>query len=289
MLIKRASWHNAMFYVSAMQRLLRQRGFTETFMLHPDNLLETERRHLEMCVERRVEGIITIPIIDIEHHANIELYNQIFRDEGIPIVQIGIALPGFDAPAIVTDDVEGLCSAVRLLHAMGHRRIAHVTIAGYDDPSPLNPFVQVHLRCLGYRKGLAELGLPEQLFCAEGEWSAIDQLYDRAYALARTIADASPRPTAVIAFVDHIAAGLMSGFRDAGLDVPGDISVLGFGDQPFARMLCPTLSTLAPAFEAIGERATKTLLEMIDGGAGECAKIAPSLVMRDSVRAIKDD
>jgi DNA-binding LacI/PurR family transcriptional regulator len=288
-LIKRASWHNAMFYVSAVQRVLREHGYTETFMLHPDNRLESERQQLELCVERRVEGIITIPVIDLDQRSNVELYNHILRREQIPIAQIGIALPGLDAPAMTTDDVEGFRAAVRLMHSMGHRRIAHVTIPGYDDPKPLNPFVQVHQRCEGYRGGMKQLGLAEQIFCAPGDWRVIDDLYERGYVLAREIAAATPRPTAVFAFVDHLAAGVMAGLRDAGVDVPGDISVLGFGDQPFGHMLSPSLSTLAPAFEPIAERATRSLLDMIDGKAGSSVKIAPSLVMRNSVRALRDD
>src|SRR5688572_17380972 len=76
MVIKRASWHNAVFYVSAMQRMLRARGFADTFMLHPDNRLDTEREQLERCVDRRVEGIIAIPVIDVDGRANVEVYNQ---------------------------------------------------------------------------------------------------------------------------------------------------------------------------------------------------------------------
>src|SRR3954465_15726383 len=49
-LIKHAAWQNAMNFLSPVQRVLRQRGFPETFMLHPDNLLETERQQLEICI-----------------------------------------------------------------------------------------------------------------------------------------------------------------------------------------------------------------------------------------------
>ena len=287
MLIKRASWHNAVFYVAAMQRLLHARGYTDTFMLHPDNRLDTEREQLERCIERRVEGIIAIPVIDVDGRANVELYNQLPRDEGIPVVHLGIGLPGCTAPAMVTDDVEGVRRAVRLLHAMGHRRIAHATIPRYDDPDPLNPYKQAHLRYRGYADGLRELALPPQVFVTPGDWTNIEALFDRGYDLARALLAASPRPTAVVAFVDYMAAGLIAGLRDAGVKVPEQMSVLGIGDQPFGRMLCPALSTLAPAFEQLGELATQTLLNMIDGNPGESAQIPPSLVERATLRAIE--
>jgi LacI family transcriptional regulator len=104
--------------------------------------------------------------------------------------------------------------------------------------------------------------------------------------MAKDVAASSPRPTAVIAFTDYTAAGLIAGLIDLGLRVPDDVSVLAVGEQPFDRMLRPALSTLAPQFEKMGELATRTLLAMIDGQAGESAAVPPSLIMRDTVRQI---
>ena len=289
-LIKRAAWQNAMHYLSPVQRLLRQRGYTETFMLHPDNLLETEREQLETCIERRVEGIITIPLIDLHGRTNADLINQIHREEGIPVVQLGISLPDCAAPSFISDDIEGVRSAVRLLHAMGHRRIAHITIPGYDNPQPLNPFRQAHLRYLGYQRGMAELGLGETVFAAQGECTELELLYDRAIDTAAQFIAAAPRATAAIAFSDFTAAGFVTGLRRAGVGVPEDVSVLGVGDHRFARMLHPALTTLAPQFDRMGELATQSLLSMIaDGVTSDSLAVPPALVMRETVRAIKDD
>src|SRR4051812_44320015 len=104
LLIKRASWHNAMNYVSAAQRILRDNGYLELCTLHHDNELATERTNLELCIERRVEGIIAMPLIDLSGKANVELFNQIHQDEGIPVVHLGLALPGCVAPSVVADE-----------------------------------------------------------------------------------------------------------------------------------------------------------------------------------------
>src|SRR6478672_6156629 len=64
MLVKRSTWHNAMFYLTTAQRVLRQKGYTEFFLVLPDDHLESERQQLEMCIERQVEGIIILPLID---------------------------------------------------------------------------------------------------------------------------------------------------------------------------------------------------------------------------------
>jgi DNA-binding LacI/PurR family transcriptional regulator len=286
-LVKRAAWHNAMFYLSAAQHVLREHGYLEICTLYPDNRLESERAAIDLCIQRRVEGIIAIPLIDLEGKANAELFNQMHREERIPVVQLGLALPKCQAPAVVMDESEGILRAVRLLHAMGHTRIGHVTIAGYDNPEPLNPFLAAHLRYAGYRRAMAELGLAQQVFANEDRVTEIETLFDAAVRLSPRIAGASPRPTALIAFSDYTAAGLIAGLADAGVSVPADISILGVGEQTFDRMLRPALSTLSPPCEKMGELATQTLLKMIAGGEGESAALPPVLIMRDSVRELK--
>jgi LacI family transcriptional regulator, galactose operon repressor len=286
-LVKRAAWHHAMPYVAAAQRVLRQRGYIETFTLAPDNLLETERANLELCIERRVEGIIAMPLIDVHGRANVELYNQIHREEQIPVVHLGLSLPDCAAAWVVTDEAEGLFGAVRLLHAMGHRRIAHATVRGFDNPDPLNPYRMAYLRYDGYRRGMAELGLAEQIFFPEELVKSADELFDNAVKLSPQVVSASPRPTAVITFSDYTAAGLIAGLSAAGVRVPQDISILGVGEQPFDRMLLPALSTLAPQYEKMGETATNLLLDMIDGREVQSVAIAPKLAMRDSVIELK--
>jgi DNA-binding LacI/PurR family transcriptional regulator len=285
-LIKRAAWQNAMNFLCPVQRVLRERGYSETFMLHPDNLLQTEREQLEICIERRVEGIIIIPLVDAEGRTNTQFVNHIYREEGIPVVQLGIALPDSAAPSFISDDVEGVRSGVRLLHSMGHRHIAHVTIPGYDDPDPLNPSRQAHLRYLGYRNAIAELGLSEAVFCPSGDSSELEMLYDRGIESAEALRAANPRPTAVIAFSDFTAAGVVTGLRRAGANVPADVSVLGVGDHRFVRMLHPALTTLAPQYERMGELAVQSLFDMLAGSPAESAAIPPALVMRETVRAI---
>jgi DNA-binding LacI/PurR family transcriptional regulator len=286
LLVKRAAWHNAMFYVSACQRVLREFGFSEIIMLHPDDEVATERAHLEMCVERQVEGIIAIPLIDLESRSNVEVFNRIQREEKIPIVQLGLALEGCDAPSVTADETGGMRQGVKLLHAMGHRRIAHCTIRGYDNAKPINPFRIGHLRYLGYQQAMRELGIEEELLIPEQRVTDISMLYDSAREVAKQVAASQSRPTAIVAFSDYMGAGLIAGFKDHGLRVPEDVSVLSVGEQIFTRMMRPTMSTLAPQFEKMGELASAMLLKMIEGKPGVSTMVLPSLNMRESVREI---
>jgi LacI family transcriptional regulator len=286
MLVKRSNWHNAMYFLASAQRVLRREGYTEIFLMHEDNQLSTERQHLEMCVDRRVEGIIIMPLIDLNGQTNATLINQIAADETIPLVQLEIAIPDCTAPAIVSDEVEGVRQAVHKLHEMGHRRIAHATLKGYEDANPANPYRHAHLRYLGYSSAIRDLNLDPIVLCPDRLEVTVDAEFDAAVDMAHRIAAMSPRPTAVVTYADFEAAGMLAGLAEAGVSVPRDVSIIGYGDQPFIRMTRPVLSTIAPPYERMGEEATSTLLSMIGGAAAESVQIPPTLMLRQSVASL---
>lgn len=286
LIIKRSSWQNAMFYLTAAQRVLRERGYSEVFIIHPQDHAEFEREQLELCVGRRVEGIIIMPTIDLARRTNLDLINQIHQEDQIPVVQLGVGLPGCAAPNVMSDDIIGINAVVRQLCEMGHRRIAHVTIEGYQDAAPTNPFRLAFLRCQGYLAAMRKAGLAPQIFASPEHRISVPELYDRALALCDDIMAAKDRPTALVCFSDFTAAGLMRGLMDRGLSVPRDVSITGYDNHPLGRMLRPALTTLAPQYDRMGEFATHTLLDMIVGRAGQSLAVPPQLVMRESIAPV---
>ena len=89
--------------------------------------------------------------------------------------------------------------------------------------------------------------------------------------------------TAVLAGNDELAIGLMKAFVDAGRSVPGDVSVVGFDDEPFAAMWTPGLTTVAQDFGGLGRRAFDLLESLIRTGSSPRASIdTPQLVLRES-------
>jgi DNA-binding LacI/PurR family transcriptional regulator len=89
--------------------------------------------------------------------------------------------------------------------------------------------------------------------------------------------------TAVLAGNDQLAIGLMSAFVDAGRSVPGDISVVGFDDEPFAAMWRPALTTVAQDFAGLGRRAFELLESLLRTGSSPSASTdTPALVVRES-------
>src|SRR5688572_20940535 len=125
MLVKRSNWHNAMYFLASAQRVLRERGYTEIFLMHLNDQLESEREHIELALDRRVEGILIMPVIAREGGGtNCALLNEVHEEDGIPVVQMTLALPDCVAPAVTVDETGGVYDAVKRLRALGHTRIA---------------------------------------------------------------------------------------------------------------------------------------------------------------------
>jgi LacI family transcriptional regulator len=110
-------------------------------------------------------------------------------------------------------------------------------------------------------------------------------LPEEGYATAQELLAAGKRFTALFAFNDISAIGAVRAFRDAGLRVPEDVSVVGFDDIQAAAYLTPRLTTVRQPLRQMGEMAAKQLLMRISNGhakAPQLISMAPELVVRES-------
>ena len=151
-------------------------------------------------------------------------------------------------PVISSDNVEGARLAIRHLHDLGHKKIAHVT--GPDG----------NVLTTARREGMVEertrLKLP-----ARPEWIIRgDFSLESGHEAARKILEMDERPTAVFCAADMVAFGLISGLVAGGLKVPGDISVVGFDDIEMSRSYVPALTTIRQDRHQLGRRAAEVLL-----------------------------
>jgi LacI family transcriptional regulator len=89
-------------------------------------------------------------------------------------------------------------------------------------------------------------------------------------------------PTAVFAANDQMALGVLSALAEAGLDVPGDVSVAGFDDVPDAAYFTPALTTVRQDFSALAERCVDVLERLLRGEPATSVRIRPQLVVRAS-------
>lgn len=94
--------------------------------------------------------------------------------------------------------------------------------------------------------------------------------------------------TAVVAATDMVAAGALTALHEAGLDVPGDVSLAGYDDIPFARDLHPALTTVHVPYEELGRLAVRTALDHTADTADEHLLLGTHVVVRGSVAAVGD-
>lgn len=177
-----------------------------------------------------------------------------------------------DVPhSISVDQFEGARMATRHLIELGHRRIIH--LAGPQD------WIEAEARMQGYLREVADSELmvrPPVL----GDWTA-----EFGYRAGLELL-AGEDFTAVFCSNDQMALGLLHAFREQGVRVPDDVSIVGFDDIPEAAHFWPPLTTIRQDFAEIGRRSVDLLLaELGEGGQRHADPIGPVLVLRSSTSA----
>jgi LacI family transcriptional regulator len=229
-----------------------------------ETLVPGEGSYANLVRSGRTDGLI----VSGPRHDDLELV-ELARD-GFPVVIQG-SLPGLDAPSVDVDNEAGARMAVEHLLALGHRRIACIT------NGPL-AYTAASERLAGFREALAGAGIPEEPgLVAEGAFDAPSGHRAMAEILARTT------PDAIFVASDVAAIGAIAGLREAGLAVPGDISVVGFDAIPLAAYLDPPLTTISlPAYD-LGHAAGLAILDRIAGRPVAARTLLPTeLIVRAS-------
>ena len=189
----------------------------------------------------------------------------------IPIVAIDPHTGRADLPTVESDSFTGAREATQYLIDLGHTRIGF--IAGRPD------LRSAALRDAGYRRALSDAGIPyDESLVRVGHY--VRQVSREQ---AHSLLSSPNRPTAVFAANDLSAIATLQAAAELGLEVPRDLSVVGFDDIPEAAHFSPPLTTVRQNFAEIGRRAVDLLLSELSGGAGQNHdQIRPELVVRAS-------
>ena len=185
--------------------------------------------------------------------------------ERLPVVVLARSLPGLGVDTVRTDDEAGARLAVEYLVGLGHQRVAHAH--GGRAPGAAE-------RRAGYRAAMRAAGLQPELVLggltdADGERAARDLLGDRGR-------------TAVVAFNDPCAAGLLAAARANGTTVPDELSVVGYDDSAVAALSTVALTTVRQDAAALAAAALKLAAARVQNPEAPISEtvIAPHLVVR---------
>jgi DNA-binding LacI/PurR family transcriptional regulator len=205
---------------------------------------------------------------------------------GLPLVYVDQDAPP-DAPSVNVDDRGGARAAAQHLVDLGHRRIGIVSGELHGHVALVEPSMasERHVsreRMLGWTDALSAVGV-EPLVVRQALMPE-----DGGYQAAGVLFDLAEPPTAILCFSDVMAYWVVRAAEDRGLAVPGDLSVVGFDDNPLAGRMRPALTTVRQDVAAKGRAAAAALTEAIEtvqaGGTPEPRHVLlpTELVVRDS-------
>jgi LacI family transcriptional regulator len=211
-----------------------------------DANLGKEAFYTDVLAEKQVDGILFLAVgVSTERILDLQ-------QRGIPVVVVDRELPAANADVVVTDNAGGGWSATRHLIDLGHQHIGY--IAGPSD------LTLSENRSTGYRKALEEADLAaDDNLIVRGAFDL-----ESGYRAAHQLLAHSKRPTAIFACNDLMATGAICAAVELGLQVPEDLSVVGYDDIPLASYSNPPLTTIAQPIYDLGVVATSMLLERLN-------------------------
>ena len=190
--------------------------------------------------------------------------------QGQAVALVGSERPG--SPSVRVEDRAGGRAATRHLLNLGHERIAFLGIRQAAG-SPLGGVPPAE-RLLGYREALAEAGIPP----GPGLEPHVENTVEGGAAAMSSLLTAAEPPTALLAASDELAFGALATLRGAGMDVPGDFSVVGYDNHELAGAI--GLTTMDHGVAEQGRLAAEALLAALSGAPASVGRIEPRLVVR---------
>jgi len=264
---------NPQYVVNAQQGLLdglKGTGF-ELVVRPCQRASPTFIAEMRNFVERqKLSGVVLFPPVSED-----ERLIALLRDLGCPYVRV--ASISLDQPGamLVTHDGEGAAQAARYIAGLGHRQIGHIC-------GPAS-FRSSAVRREGFAAGLAECGITlDAANVKEGGYT-----FESGLAQAEALLSLEPRPTAIFTGNDEMALGVYQAARDAGLQVPRDLSVVGFDDSPIASRVWPPLTTVRLPIRDMGRYAADLLMKQEDLPARPPPRVTPMLVIRGSAAPLR--
>ncbi|ESZ87720.1 MAG: LacI family transcription regulator [Blastomonas sp. CACIA14H2] len=209
----------------------------------PD-MLDDVRAFLD---QQRLFGVLLLPPIS-ENDALAALCDEL----GVSYVRMGSVRLDEDVHMVASNDREAVAKAVGYLVGQGHRRIGFV--AGPEG------FRSAAERALGYRDALDSAGVAiDETIMAEGNYT-----FETGIAAGEKLLAASPRPSAIFASNDEMAAGVLHAARSIGMSVPEDLSIIGFDDTAIAAHIWPPLTTVRWPIQAMARAAAIKLIDPVE-------------------------
>jgi LacI family transcriptional regulator len=231
-----------------IQDVAEQHGY-DLVLYNTDGMAEKETKAVRLVQQGRADGLIVV-LFGLTAHGLFPLL-----ETGVPIVRLESVLKAsgpLPLDNLYVDIMAAVQVAVTYLIKLGHKRIG--LISGGEAPAQTG-------RTKGYLAALAEAGLP---FAPELVQNG-DFRTESGYSAMVALLGLPEPPTAVFSANDLMAIGALAAARGLGRSVPSDVAVVGLDDIPAARLMNPTLTTIAQFPDRLGRRAAELLFDRLEG------------------------
>lgn len=235
--------------IQGIEKVVRSKGYN-LMILQSDESYEREIENLNILLANNVEGILASVALETKQFD----HYQYIIDIGMPIVFFDRVIKELDADIVLVDDISASMKAVTHLLEAGKRKIALCT-------GNMNLLISRN-RLQGYKTALLEYGIPIN----ENLILSCDSPKDAETAMIALL-NSKNAPDAVFAISDLTMTGVMKAIFKQNLNVPTDISVIGFCEEPFRSMYNPQLTAIEPMGKEIGMKASELLFDRLDDSA----------------------
>lgn len=257
--------------IEAFRHKMGEHGYDTIFI--NNTLGNNEIGYLEHCKYRSVDGVFIITALPDDLNMVKLLESKIKCVTTDMLVE--------NRPYVMSDNVAGAKMAIEYLYKYGHKSIGH--LAG-----PLNT-ISAEDRFKGYKLALKEYGLHyEKAYMVEAKWYTYEEGYKATLRYINRFKK-KKMPTGLFVSSDLMALAAIRAFKDHDINVPDDISVIGFDDIDYARISMPGLTTIRQDTKIIGETVAETLYQLIIHGEleSEVSVVPVTLIERETVKIIE--
>ncbi|QNH61037.1 LacI family DNA-binding transcriptional regulator [Hymenobacter sediminicola] len=257
--------------INGIEAIAYNRGY-HVIIFQSQESYEREVANVQQALSRKVDGLL----ISLSSETSDVTHLQELQDKNVPLVLFDRVSPELEATQIVADNFGGAFSATEHLIQSGRRRIAHLTI---------QPWLSItRERLAGYRAALEKYGLEfDETLVRYGTFGP-----DEVGPMVDELMHLESPPDAFFTASDRLAVGCLQALRQRKLQIPEDVSLIGFTNLNVADLLDPSLSTVVQPATEIGQVAAERLIDLIERKHRalpiETVKIPTELIVRSSTR-----
>jgi len=264
------------FLIKGIQDVLSENGY-DILLLSTNNEKEKEKEQLKKLLEYDVVGAIIEPTASALGNTNIEYYKEISKNN-IPYLMINAVYDKEKQSYVAMDDEEGGYTICKHLIDYGHNKIAG--LFKEDDIQGLE-------RKQGYIRALEEHDI-EIDNTMIGKFKTFEEDF-YIYGFTKSLLSRSDRPTAIVCYNDKIAMKVMKVARELGLNIPEDLSIVGYdNDETISAALDCGITTISHPKEELGQKAAEMLLSLIKKENTRVSHIfKPNIIIKNSTKEIK--